>query len=111
MADETLESVITLPQPWKGLISFVINICLGYILALICVKIAPVWLPMDDVIHHLQEAKPENAELIRFLWYHAAEIAGFTLIPFLVWHHYFDDMVPRPTRIPGRPSGSGPWAC
>jgi len=86
-------SLIPFPQPWKGLISFVVNVVLGYIIALICVKIAPLWLP-GDVIHHLQEAKPENAELLRFLWYHAAEIAGFTLIPFLAWHHYFDDMVP-----------------
>ncbi|MBU4234572.1 MAG: hypothetical protein KKD99_11975 [Proteobacteria bacterium] len=46
-------SVITLPQPWKGLISFVLTIGLGYILALICVKIAPAWLPMEDVIQHL----------------------------------------------------------
>jgi AAT family amino acid transporter len=30
------------------------------------------------------------ARLTRFLSYHAAEIAGFTLIPFLV----FDDVVP-----------------
>ena len=37
-----------------------------------------------------------NDSMARFLWYHAAEIAGFTLIPFLVWHHYFDDMVPMP---------------
>jgi AAT family amino acid transporter len=86
-------SLISLPQPWKGLISFVINVFLGYIIALFCVKVAPLWLP-HDVLHHLQEAKPENAELLRFLWYHAAEIAGFTLIPFLAWHHYFDDMVP-----------------
>ncbi len=32
---------------------------------------------------------------MRFLWYHAAEIAGFTLIPFLIWHHYFDDLAPQ----------------
>lgn len=86
-------SLIKLPQPWKGLVSFIINVFLGYILAWICVKIAPIWLP-EEVLHHLQEAKPENAELNRFLWYHAAEIAGFTLIPFLIWHHYFDDMAP-----------------
>ena len=88
-------SIINLPQPWKGLVSFLINVFLGYIIALICVKAAPLWLP-SDVIHHLKEAKPNDAELIRFLWYHAAEIAGFTLIPFLAWHHYFDDMVPLP---------------
>ncbi len=86
-------SLIPLPQPWKGVVSFIINVIIAYIVALICVKIAPLWLP-HETLHHLGEAKPNNAELIRFLWYHAAEIAGFTLIPFLIWHHYFDDMAP-----------------
>jgi AAT family amino acid transporter len=81
-------SLITLPQPWKGLVSFIINVMLGYLLAWLCVKIAPAWL--GDVLHHIDAA----AERTRFLWYHAAEIAGFTLIPFLIWHHYFDDMAP-----------------
>jgi len=90
-------SAITLPQPWKGLISFLINMFMAYVIAVICVKIAPLWLP-HEVIHHAQEAKPNNAELLRFLWYHSAEIAGFTLIPFLAWHHYFDDMVPVPDK-------------
>jgi amino acid transporter, AAT family len=85
-------SVINLPQPWKGLISFVCTIILGYILAVICVKIAPSWLPMNDVILHLPVS--DNGIPTRFLWYHAAEIAGFTLIPFLIWHHYFDDLAP-----------------
>lgn len=88
-------TLISLPQPAKGLVSFIINVFLGYVIALLCVKVAPLWLP-HDVIHHLQEAKPDDAELLRFLWYHAAEIAGFTLIPFLAWHHYFDDLVPLP---------------
>lgn len=86
-------SLIPLPQPWKGLVSFIINGILGYAIALICVKIAPLWLP-HETLHHLAQAKPGDAELLRFLWYHAAEIAGFTLIPFLIWHHYFDDMAP-----------------
>ncbi len=81
-------SLIPLAQPWKGLVSFLINVVLGYIIAWICVAIAPVWL--SDVLHHIDK----EAEKLRFLWYHAAEIAGFTLIPFLAWHHYFDDMVP-----------------
>lgn len=86
-------TLITLPQPWKGLISFVLNVILAYILAVICVKIAYLWLP-HELIEELKQAKPNDAEWIRFLWYHAAEIAGFTLIPFLAWHHYFDDSVP-----------------
>jgi AAT family amino acid transporter len=89
-------SVITLPQPWKGLISFVLTIGLGYLLALICVKIAPAWLPMEEVIQHLPDG--DKGIPTRFLWYHAAEIAGFTLIPFLIWHHYFDDLAPQADR-------------
>ncbi|MFI5331592.1 MAG: hypothetical protein ACHQ2F_11270 [Desulfobaccales bacterium] len=85
-------SVIKLPQPWKGFISLILTFALGYILALICVNIAGSWLNMEEVAKHLPPADKGNAT--RFLWYHAAEIAGFTLIPFLIWHHYFDDMSP-----------------
>jgi AAT family amino acid transporter len=85
-------SVFILPQPWKGLISLIFNIILAYVLAVICVHLAPLWLPMADVIHHLPASDAHNP--LRFLWYHAAEIAGFSLIPFLIWHHYFDDMAP-----------------
>jgi len=81
-------SLIPFPQPWKGLISFIINVMLGYAIAWTCTKIAPIWL--SDVLHHIEN----ESEVLRFLWYHAAEIAGFTLIPFLAWHHYFDDMSP-----------------
>ncbi len=86
-------SAIKLPQPWKGLISFLLNIALGYLVAWICIKIAPLWLNMTDVVAHLPAG--DKGVPIRFLWYHAAEIAGFTLIPFLIWHHYFDDMAPQ----------------
>ncbi len=86
-------SLIKLPQPWKGLISFCGVIVLAYICALICLKLIPLWANMDDITHHLPAGDKGNP--IRFLWYHAAEIAGFTLIPFLQWHHYFDDMCPQ----------------
>jgi AAT family amino acid transporter len=86
-------SVITLAQPWKGLVSFIGSVILAYMLALICINVIGLWLP-HDVAEELRNAKPKDAEYIRFLWYHAAEIAGFTLIPFLAWHHYFDDRVP-----------------
>jgi len=85
-------SLIKLPQPWKGLISLILTFALGYILALICISLAGTWLNMEEVIKHLPAGDKGNP--IRFLWYHAAEIAGFTLIPFLIWHHYFDDMSP-----------------
>jgi amino acid transporter, AAT family len=86
-------SLIKLPQPWKGIVSFVINVILGYILAKICVSLAPSWINMEDLTQHLPAGDAKSP--IRFLWYHAAEIAGFTLIPFLAWHHYFDDMAPQ----------------
>jgi AAT family amino acid transporter len=85
-------SRITLPQPWKGVVSFGLNLVLGYLIAIVCVKLAPVWIP--DMTAALQHN--HNDSLMRFLWYHAAEIAGFTLMPFLAWHHYFDDLVPLP---------------
>ena len=85
-------SVIKLPQPWKGFISLILVFILGYIMAVLCVKFAPAWLNMEEVIKHLPPA--DKGIPTRFLWYHAAEIAGFTLIPFLIWHHYFDDLSP-----------------
>ena len=85
-------SLIKLPQPWKGIISFIFNVILGYLLGLLCVKLIPTWVNMEELTHHLPAGDAGNPT--RFLWYHAAEIAGFTLIPFLAWHHYFDDMVP-----------------
>jgi AAT family amino acid transporter len=82
-------SAIALPQPLKGVVSFLVIVAAGYALAVLCVNLAPAWLPQATI----QELEQRN-DLTRFLWYHAAEIAGFTLIPFLAWHHYFDDMVP-----------------
>lgn len=86
-------SLIKLPQPWKGLVSFVCTFLLGFSLAWICTKIMGAWLPMEDVVKHLPPG--DKGSPIRFMWYHAAEIAGMTLIPFLIWHHYFDDMAPQ----------------
>jgi len=85
-------SLIKVAQPAKGTISFVLNVILGYLIALICVKLVPVIFDMNPIIQHLPAG--DKGDPARFLWYHAAEIAGFTLIPFLAWHHYFDDMCP-----------------
>jgi AAT family amino acid transporter len=85
-------SLIKLPQPWKGIVSTAFTVVLAYIAASLCVKIIPTWIDMADLIKHLPAGDAGNPA--RFLWYHAAEIAGFTLIIFLAWHHYFDDMAP-----------------
>jgi len=86
-------SLIKLPQPWKGLVSFCFTIILGYILAKVFIMLTPLWAPMDDVIKHLPAGDKGNPT--RFFWYHTAEIAGMSLMPFLAWHHYFDDMCPQ----------------
>ena len=83
--------LIKLNQPAKGFLAFIGVTVVGYFMAWLCTKLAPVWLP-HETIEQLRAAKPNDVELLRFLWYHAAEIAGFTLIPFLAWHHYFDDI-------------------
>jgi len=85
-------SAISLPQPWKGLISFICTVILGYLLALVCIRLIPFWVNMEELTHHLPA--PDAGNPTRFFWYHAAEIAGFALMPFLAWHHYFDDMCP-----------------
>lgn len=83
---------IPLSQPFKGMASFLCVVALAYATSWLCVHVAPLWLPMDEVLKHLPAGDKGNAT--RLLWYHAAEIAGFTLFPFLIWHHFFDDMVP-----------------
>jgi len=85
-------SAMNSSQPAKGIISMALSFVGAYILALIYIKRAPAWVP-HETFHHLEEAKG-IAEVKRFLWLHSAEIAAFTLIPFLIWHHYFDDMCP-----------------
>lgn len=83
-------SAMSLPQPWKGLVSVIISFVGAFALMYLCKAIIPLWIPAD-VLLHLQQAEP--ATYNKFFWIHSAEIAGFTLIPFLIWHHYFDDAV------------------
>lgn len=85
-------SLITLPQPWKGIVSVLISFVAAYAIALLCRQLIPLWVPAATM-QHLEAAKGV-AEVQRFFWLHSAEIAGFTLIPFLIWHHYFDDLAP-----------------
>ena len=82
-------SCIKLPQPWKGLLSLAGVLILGYSMALLSIKVIPLWIPKETIAH-----LTEIGDLTRFLWYHSAEIAGFFLFPFLIWHHYFDDITP-----------------
>ena len=85
-------SLIALPQPWKGILSTLITFVAAYAIALLCRKLIPLWVPVETF--QLLEAAKGASEVQRFYWIHSAEIAGFTLIPFLIWHHYFDDWAP-----------------
>jgi hypothetical protein len=44
---------------------------------------------MDEACQRLPAS--DNGSHIGFLRYHATDISGFTLIPFLMWHHDVDD--------------------
>ena len=83
-------SAIKLPQPQRGIVSVILSFVLAFALMYVCKAIIPMWIP-EETFHHLSEAGGD-AEVARFYWIHSAEIAGFTLIPFLIWHHYFDDL-------------------
>ncbi len=83
---------IKLPQPWKGCISLISIFAVSYALALICMKIAPLWLNIEEISQHLPRSDAANPT--RFLWKHAAEIGGFGLLPPIVWSHFFDSAVP-----------------
>ena len=72
--------LIKLPQPAKGFVYMGLSFVFAYCLALICINIAPLWLP-QETIHELFVTKGQG-EVSRFLWLHSAEIAGMTLIPF-----------------------------
>jgi len=86
-------TAIILPQPWKGLVCTAITFVLAFLIGTLCTKLVPVLVPAETLLQ--LQSTGGDAEVQRFLWLHSAELAGFTLIFFLVWHHYFDDMVPK----------------
>jgi AAT family amino acid transporter len=85
-------TAIKLSQPWKGLISFISVVIISYVLAVICTKIVPLWLNMNEIIKGLPPTEAGNPT--RFLWQHTSEIAAFALLWGIVWTNFFDDMVP-----------------
>ncbi|MGB9802210.1 hypothetical protein [Desulfofundulus sp.] len=72
-------------QPWRGIFATVSI----FVLALLTVKVlmavmASMYGPVDPL------AK-DGIESLDYRYYHTATLAGFTLIPFLIWNHYFDN--------------------
>jgi amino acid transporter, AAT family len=82
--------LIKLPQPAKGFIYMGLSMICAYMIFLICIRIIPAWMPPGLFTEIM--AEKGAAEWNRFLCLHSAELAGMTLIPFLAWHHYFDDL-------------------
>lgn len=86
-------SAMPVAQPYRGWLAFVIIILASYVTALLCNSvISPALLPQEAF--DFARAAGGDANVNRMLWHHSAEIAGFTLFPFLVWHNFFDDKVP-----------------
>ena len=72
-------------QPWSGLVAIVSIIVMAYVtVKILMFGMGAVWGAVD----------PKSADgptSLAWRYYHTASIAGFTLFPFLVWNHYFDN--------------------
>jgi len=72
-------------QPWSGLVAIVSIIVMSYV----TVKIA--MLGLGAVWGAVDPQSADGPTSLTWRYYHTASIAGFTLFPFLVWNHYFDN--------------------
>ena len=73
------------PQPWRGLVGAVGTVVFAWIAVKVCL-----W-GMDMWWGPMQAGASDIRLLPHFRYYHAATIAGCTIMPFLAWHHFFDD--------------------
>lgn len=101
-------SALPLAQPARGFVAFVLLIALSYAIAVFCNKVvSPMIVPAEAFEFakaKIAAANPavdantlqvlQSREGMRVLWHHAAEIAGFLLFPFLIWHNFTDDTAP-----------------
>lgn len=72
-------------QPWRGIVAFIsIFIMAWATMKLTMVGMEWYWGPVDA-------AAKDGIASLNWRYYNAANIAGFTLIPFLMWNHYFDN--------------------
>lgn len=72
-------------QPWSGLVAVVSIILLAYVSVKITVfGMGAVWGAVDP-------KAADGPTSLAWRYYNSASLAGFTLFPFLVWNHYFDN--------------------
>lgn len=72
-------------QPWRGIVTtFGI-----FALALLTVKV--LMTGMTLIYGPVDPSVKDGIMNLDYRYYHTATMAGFTLIPFLIWNHYFDN--------------------
>lgn len=72
-------------QPWRGFFGMVSI----FALSLITVKV--LMAVMASLYGPVDPAAKDGIMSLDYRYYHTATLAGFTLIPFLIWNHYFDN--------------------
>lgn len=72
-------------QPWSGLFGIVSIIILAYL----SVKVT--MFGMDAVWGAVDPKATDGPASLAWRYYNSATLAGFTLFPFLIWNHYFDN--------------------
>ncbi|MCB8817418.1 hypothetical protein [Desulfosporosinus shakirovi] len=72
-------------QPWSGLVAIISIIVMAYVtVKILMFGMGAVWGAVDP------KASDGPASLA-WRYYNTATLAGFTLFPFLIWNHYFDN--------------------
>lgn len=72
-------------QPYKGLFGLIAI----PIMAIVTVKI--LMFGMDSLYGPVVATAKDGLQSLDYRYYHTATIAGFTLFPFLIWNHFFDN--------------------
>jgi len=72
-------------QPWRGLFGLVSIFTLAWLTMKTCM------LGMEWYWGPVNAAAKDGIASLNWRYYNAANLAGFTLIPFLIWNHYFDN--------------------
>ncbi|MDH7478642.1 MAG: hypothetical protein QHH02_01370 [Syntrophomonadaceae bacterium] len=86
-------------QPLRGIVGSVGMVLLAYVftkisLALIAMQWGPI--PWDTALDAATAKELGVRGTWGFRYYHAASIAAATIMPFLMWHHFFDDIPNQP---------------
>jgi amino acid transporter, AAT family len=72
-------------QPWSGLFGLVSIFLLAYItVKVLLLGMGAAWGAVDP-------KATDGPASLAWRYYHCASLAGFTLFPFLIWNHYFDN--------------------